>query len=540
MLYLLFWAAVKVTSTEIETISDFEFHASLGGSLDNVHSLCLGFIVAYQCNEVLKYDVGVTLGGGYEESDVDKHDEDTYTSEYTTTWSYTTSDDPLRAGRNSDIFGKKRSPACCLAESGMHLTIFTVTPNLNVNYNTVETIKFFKDQCLANNTRTVKFALKDPGNAPALSFFTLYNIETGQIPKLSASIGDKAAEVDAEEDDAKKKELQTQEQTLRDALSAWEDIVRDYNDTNVKAEKGELEIPARDWFDKWASKKETAWESQLPQLSSGDHWSNLAPESLVDRAEALNFDYITDAGLDTSDKEDLKQTNRIQFSGGGGTVEFAMSFTGDREDEEIQSDLDNLETRPFGAGDGEIVFAALGAEFTISVEGGLDTDTTKSNTESKEKGKETSISFVLGDEQKDDEFALDIYIDPKFGTCKSAISARGTVASSTAPNLPFVLSVVFHTTSGLSSQPVSVDLRMSAGFLEVAILIGFPFCSGAMLYCSGNPVPRGERTSDWRFSGPQSQSCLMNLLSSTLTLPTMQRQRITSTYSWTTRRTREA
>ena len=29
---------------------------------------------------------------------------------------------------------------------------------------------------------------------------------------------------------------------------------------------------------------------------------------------------------------------------------------------------------------------------------------------------ETSISFVLGDEQKEDEFTVDIYIDPIYGT----------------------------------------------------------------------------------------------------------------------------
>ena len=98
--------AIKVTSSEVEKLLDFHVSASLGGSLDNVHTLCKGFIVAYVCDEILKYDVGITLGGGYEESDVNSDDVDTFTTEYTTTWSYTTSDDPLRAGRNSDVIGK--------------------------------------------------------------------------------------------------------------------------------------------------------------------------------------------------------------------------------------------------------------------------------------------------------------------------------------------------------------------------------------------------------------------------------------------------
>ena len=66
------------------------------------------------------------------------------------------------------------------------------------------------------------------------------------------------------------------------------------------------------------------------------------------------------------------------------------------------------ETKVQALGVGPVLAVGAHAGFEMAV----------SSTASHESSYETSVSFVLGDEEKDDEFALDLYVDMDYGTCK--------------------------------------------------------------------------------------------------------------------------
>lgn len=86
---------------------------------------CAGFLAAFLCMKAFQMD------GDYENY---KHTESTTnifsgnkeSTTYSTTWSYTTSSNTIRAGEESDVF---------------------VVPNLNVAYETVQLVRWSKDTC---------------------------------------------------------------------------------------------------------------------------------------------------------------------------------------------------------------------------------------------------------------------------------------------------------------------------------------------------------------------------------------------------------
>jgi hypothetical protein len=239
------------------------------------------------------------------------------------------------------------------------------------------------------------------------------------MKRLQEAIENKQREHDEISDDKKedKEKAASQLQALEEALSGWEQTMADYNQTNTLSKNGNLTIIARDWFDKWAVPTDV-FSEKSPKISSGVHWSNLAPEGLTNRAEALDVEYAED--LRSGDKDDLKNTNRIQFSGGGATTEFFMGHEGadfllTLDPPDVAQNDDMVEQTHGFEGELQVMGIGLGGETSKSV---AITSVAGAHV-STEKGKETSISFVLGDAQKDDEFAVDVYIDPTYGTCKN-------------------------------------------------------------------------------------------------------------------------
>ncbi|CAB9519117.1 Cupin superfamily protein [Seminavis robusta] len=396
--------SIKVKSSTVERVKDTTFHydRSIGG--EHEYSMCAGF-GAMACKDVLEIEGGFETGLGVEASTVQQDDEDSYTSEFTTTWSYATSDDPVLAGRKSDVI---------------------VIPNLNVQYHIVTTVAFYGGtSCQVNTTDTVKFSLTDPGNKPALSFLSVYNIETHQLPDLKKAISDKKAEHDKlAANHPNKTKTKTQLKVLEDALTGWNQTMTDYDSINKNASKNKLDIAGREWFTKWASTKDKM--EKEPTIT--DHWSNLAPEVLTDRTEAFNFDYIKQAKLASTDKADLKETNRIQFSGGGGTMEFVVDHAGASELMRLDKNHENGAVGSTATLEGEMEISA-GASFGFAMGLGFTYESSTSGTVTDESGRQTTVSFVLGDEQEDDEFVVDIYVDPTYGT------------------------FVFHTVSGCSRAP---------------------------------------------------------------------------------------
>jgi hypothetical protein len=130
---------IAVTTENMQVMSGFDAGVDLGVTFANKVSGCAGggfgvlFLVCSKLQES-NTNVGGGASGGADFVAIDKTD--TYTGKYTTTWSYTTSDDPLHAGRLSDTM---------------------VVPNLNVEYHSVwdiqfdSTIYFLQCQCSPNS-----------------------------------------------------------------------------------------------------------------------------------------------------------------------------------------------------------------------------------------------------------------------------------------------------------------------------------------------------------------------------------------------------
>jgi hypothetical protein len=74
----------------------------------------------------------------------------------------------------------------------------------------------------------------------------------------------------------------------------------------------------KDWFSGWITSNNTVPEK--PSMFSGtNHWAALLPESLYKRRESLTL------SQDVQDKvEPLEDTYTVEFSGGGGLMEFHM------------------------------------------------------------------------------------------------------------------------------------------------------------------------------------------------------------------------
>ncbi|CAB9504895.1 Cupin superfamily protein [Seminavis robusta] len=399
---------MRVKSAEFERLEDVSHNSRLHIGADIEAGGCFGFGVSV-CTKNFAVS-GDGLGGGFDSDDVTyhMHKEDALTAEYTTTWSYTTSDDPMLAGRKSDVF---------------------VVPNLNVMFSETLNFKWHPESCSTKTTTTTKFNLADTNkNKPAVSFFSVYYLETHVLPTLEEKVQEYLYSWGNETDAQNKTKLKSQYDTLNYALNSWNSSLVAYDATNNMAEN-QL-IPAREWFDKWAAKKDKIFDFDPPSMAGsffenfeswaqythlnalkpviepGAHWAKLTPETLTERAIAVqNAPYVM-AGSQ-SGKKDLKETNRLQFSGGGGTMEFSMGHAGITELSQLDPGEDSKEstfggTLSFDMSFGPGIMVGGGFELThVNTRSQVFTDTDGEE-------RETTVSFVLGDEDKDDDFVLDV------------------------------------------------------------------------------------------------------------------------------------
>jgi hypothetical protein len=425
--------AISVSSSEIEVLLARSITFGGEGGLDTDSSLVIAPLGFGSSTVITQGEAKVGAQATFEAEMSPHHQVDTHTAEFTTTWTYTTSDDPLLAGRASDVL---------------------VVPNLNIQLQKVETISFDTDSCEKSKTTTVKFSIASPANQPAISFLSVKSLEDSIIPKLTTDVENKQKELDNPSNADKKQKLQEQLDELKKAQTRWNDIMLDYNKTN---DKNDHAIAAREWFDKWAwetdrwpDKERDGWYDQKkPDL----HWSGLVPEGLTRRA--VPFDSTnseTDSGfimpayglssymdpeelegienelqsygtsiddLDsmalTDQQSDIYRSNRLHFSGGGSTMEFSMGHTGISELEKAQTQFSLS-----GGIEGSMEFEAniFGVDADWNIGGGLSFAVNYASTKTVEQDYETSISFALGDENELDEFVVDLFIDPTYGTCK--------------------------------------------------------------------------------------------------------------------------
>lgn len=390
--------AIRVTSEDYEVVKYVGGDAAPLVGYEAEGDAILGTPFGGANIKITKADGQLFIGGGGEKHTVKQHKEDVKTVAYTTTWSYTTSDDPELAGRLSDVL---------------------VIPTLYVELFNTDEIVFDPANCSTPATKQTKVKFAVDEKLTAMSFLNVYHIDEIQVPKIEKTKGDVIDELEPEDPDKKPtldREIELKEQlaVLNEAIAGWTSTMAAYEASTAKAWASDAMVP-REWFSKWASQKETGYGNDDPS-ELVQHWSALAPQVLAKRAAKKNVNY-NPTTRDRRLSSDIENTDIVHFSGGGSTVTFEVSHEGMSELTNLDPSVKSKDKNDYFQTDGEgfVVIGApkVGARF--SVQAGKSTD--RLGLQTKESDFQTTISFELGDEQQDDEFVVELAVDEIYGTC---------------------------------------------------------------------------------------------------------------------------
>ncbi|GFH57722.1 hypothetical protein CTEN210_14198 [Chaetoceros tenuissimus] len=264
------------------------------------------------------------------------NNENEASNSYSTTWSYTTSDEPARAGAESDVF---------------------VMPNFSVMYEEVFIVAWDKDKCqpkLDPETdlfaNTLIFDVDSDGNKPALSFYSRYHLDLVTIPDLEEQVqnqqntlatmndgeiiccpsrpGSCLGELDKGRSGriCVDTDFNTEEQklkTLQTALNGWKKAISD--EENAKKEAIRKKSPISDWFMHSNVGLVTDDEGTINDLAiaEGEHSAGLVPDELIPDAKRL--DAAEELLGNKEGGDDISKTMSIQFAGDAGVYEMSLT-----------------------------------------------------------------------------------------------------------------------------------------------------------------------------------------------------------------------
>lgn len=307
------------------------------------------------------------------------NEDKTHSNQFSTTWSYTTSAEPARAGAESDVF---------------------VVPNLSVMYTEVDLVYWDKDKCKPelddneNFPTSFVFDISSENNQPAFSFYSRYHLKLKTIPDLNKSIDSKQKEIDRmgkepiccespqegsclDRDNVELKlceerHIQTERKNLemlRFALRGWERALDNEKEAKEKAINDGNQIA--EWFSGFNDETATADKYEnldgdgVKKLTIENHSAALAPKDSISNAKSLNN--IGD--LLEGKEQTLDNTMRVQIAGDSGMYEISLRREGMSSMTEQNCDM----TTPVKVAEtvGGIFGAAAGAEnlFAASILG---------------------------------------------------------------------------------------------------------------------------------------------------------------------------
>ena len=376
----------KVTFDKYEKRQGFDIDERWGGHYGFTKDVCIGASpgiggpVSALCSAV-KHKISSHFLFDADKLYVSELSDDTHTAEYSTTWSFTTSSNPWIAGKLSDVF---------------------VVPTINLEFNRVVEIGLDPNTCLSTNLNKVKFAV---AKESAVSFLTFMDLTTFEIPSYQATADSIAEQLLTETDQARIDFLIAARGEALDAITSWQGIISEYEETNEEAKNrgGNYSVRPDEWFDKLADDQIDA-KGTLKNFYDKTFKSGLIPTRLADEAEAVR---------DTSSSLDV--TDVITFSGGGTTYNFQLK-------EAFKSEEVHLKGTAFDNFEG-----SFQAGFDLSFKGWFDgvgvdlhhssvykQDEVKVKTYTKGKASDSAISFKLGDPDIGDKFNVQIAIDKKY------------------------------------------------------------------------------------------------------------------------------
>ena len=138
-----------------------------------------------------------------------------------------------------------------------------------------------------------------------------------------------------------------------------------------------------------------------------DHWANLMPEKLFKRAEALD---VSEAVRNSAGALDEAYT--IEFSGWGGLMEFRLTHDHMRQHMDLLGPSRDASENIKGEHElaGKYAQEAEGPGYYLKSNffASWDSEGEESHTKTTTKEGNTEVSFVLGDEDRDDHFVSDL------------------------------------------------------------------------------------------------------------------------------------
>lgn len=286
------------------------------------------------CPEITEADISasIPLGAAINSDFMNEEYESSHT--FSTTWSYETSDEPARAGPDSDVF---------------------VVPNLSIKYEEVYNVRWDDTECAfgvekyldPNGDEKVGFPISvvfDVKNTQdsALSFYTRYHLNTVALPTLAKTIGNQEnllKRVKAKEKiccvQSSKKGACLHENTevfrncgtddieyeqakfdmLKASRDGWQAALDKEKKTKADAISGKQDVSS--WFNN-SKELESVVESEEDRkdLKISDHKAYLVPDALITSATALEGSKQYLDGAD--DKESIKKAMRVHIVGDGG------------------------------------------------------------------------------------------------------------------------------------------------------------------------------------------------------------------------------
>ena len=356
----------------------------------------------------------------------DKDQDDNYGTERV--WSFAidlaTSDDPMMAGVDSDMF---------------------LVPALNVVWLETEEVSFDTETCGASKETKVKWSLEGQENKEVFSWLSAFEIENKELPDLKKLL--QLAE-ESPDPDQTEEELEEKIKELKAAIEAWEENLEHNKEVRQKAGSGQLDPIQALWTDTSGTydcipkinevedpKKASKVQSDASKKAKCDGFSashikdeaglgiSLVPHELIDEAVKVG-ETSKDETTDT-ERQALRNIDTIKFSGGGSTYTFTYDI-----EKQIDAVGGSTAIHEFTAGlDVNFGFKVFGVG--MSFEGAVGYNYNEEDTEETQTGVSTSgtVEFTLGDPDPLDVFDVSVFLHPDYGT------------------------LVFHTSSGQSSCP---------------------------------------------------------------------------------------
>ena len=317
---------VTLNAIDKDGVVGNKFGLSVKSKLEFDAELCAGGgfgVMVLTCDEPAEADTQWNIFDASYEFGYNYYSEESSSQQFSTVWSYETSQDPWTAGAMSDVF---------------------VVPNLNVMYEETYDVKWDDLVCsvIENEDGTlpidIAFDIKAPTSKPAISFYSRYHVEYVKLPELRETL-------------TRGNMTETKKETIEAGIRGWETALTKEKDSFISSTSGDSKS-INNWFTSYTEKEIPAIEETTHvykangRVVDSDFGSNI-PMRISDRItrKGLVRLRINADSYDSNDKFFLEATmDKHYFSKATGELSACVRRLKSNSWEEEKVTWDNLDT----------------------------------------------------------------------------------------------------------------------------------------------------------------------------------------------------